>query len=499
MLLLFLATYSCAAFAASTDAAIGTSATDEGEGGGGANPWQNPSYAASDQDGGLSATSSITSDGSSNILLFSDFNIDVPTNAPIEGIQVKIEGTSTAISNLSAEVQLYWNDELQGTSKLQDFLSGTTSHFFGGSQDVWGASPTQSIVEDAGFGFRVIFFNDISNTTESVSVDYATITVYYTAPPTVTLADGTFECSTSCPPNLEYCTDTGRANANGTYDIDITFSEAVTGFASGDITVTNGSVQGLTGNGASYTATLTSACTNCIVTVTIAADGATSIVTSMGNVAGGPLTIPWGQEYQGTCDFGCRGIDLPYGYSLVLQSNESTAVDFGSNAVVNARLRKGTSRIADFRLATGGTYMCDFLYGQIDQQSFFAFDDPLNLFHTPQATFTLYVPYNEAHNAVRVCLDKTTLGCSSSDTWSFVGLSTNEFATTNVDPTSLTNIDVSIEQSYWKITGLDGTGGQGENYEGDGSNPVPFFPLWSIPVIGFIGWYVLKREGWIQA
>ncbi len=64
---------------------------------------------------------------------------------------------------------------------------------------------------------------------------------------------------------------TGPADAqNGPFDATITFSEDVTGFEQGDVTVGNGAVTAISGSGDSYTATVTPAATG-TVTVDVAA------------------------------------------------------------------------------------------------------------------------------------------------------------------------------------------------------------------------------------
>ena len=58
---------------------------------------------------------------------------------------------------------------------------------------------------------------------------------------------------------------------NGAFDVTITFSESVTGFEQGDVTVGNGAVTAFSGSAASYTATITPTATG-TVTVDVAAD-----------------------------------------------------------------------------------------------------------------------------------------------------------------------------------------------------------------------------------
>ena len=76
---------------------------------------------------------------------------------------------------------------------------------------------------------------------------------------------------------------------NGAFDATITFSEDVTGFEQGDITVGNGSVTAFSGSGSSYTATITPAATG-TVTVDVPADVATDVV-EKGNEAASQFSV----------------------------------------------------------------------------------------------------------------------------------------------------------------------------------------------------------------
>ncbi len=82
----------------------------------------------------------------------------------------------------------------------------------------------------------------------------------------------------------------GPADAqDGAFDVTITFSESVAGFAQSDVTVGNGSVTALSGSGASYTATITPAASG-TVTVDVPADVATSAA-GKGNEAASQLSV----------------------------------------------------------------------------------------------------------------------------------------------------------------------------------------------------------------
>ena len=111
-------------------------------------------------------------------------------------------------------------------------------------------------------------------------------------------------------------------------------------------------------------------------------------------------------------------------------------------------------------------------------------------------THTIYATKGST-TSFRVCpnaqaLSDVTSGCTGGVLFSgtfpasqTVGSDTVEVGTVNIGGTL-----------YWYASGLTGSGGEGEGGAGD---PVPFFPWWSVPVVGLIGWYVLKRGQWLEA
>ncbi len=98
------------------------------------------------------------------------------------------------------------------------------------------------------------------------------------------------------------------------------------------------------------------------------------------------------------------------------------------------------------------------------------------------AKFTLYVPKSVSHDRVRICSGKTTLGCTSSDSWSFLANDQGQIVSTN-NGYDTSGISVSISGGYWVIYGVHGTGGEGEDSSGGGGGgtPVPEFSA-----IGFL-------------
>jgi hypothetical protein len=490
--------------AASTEALSPTSAADGGEAYGGVNLWTSVTNAKATDS--AYATNEMYSDGTSNFLVLTGYGFSLPTGSVIDGIEVIVEGGSNSTTEVIFSGELYWGGTEQGTASNSVVFDNSTGTFtLGASDNLWGAALTESIVENAGFGVRLLFYNNCCmNPDYTASVDNVKIKVYYTPPPTVTLTDGGYECTGDCPPPFENCVLTmgGRASGGGTYNIGIQFSQAVTGFTSGDITVTGDgspSVQSLTDNGGgSFTATITSSATNGVVYFSVGNN-----VVNEGNVGSGPLYIPWGENYyDGICDAWCSSMVLPEGYTLVLQSDDTTAANFNSiGEVVPVRIKKtqGGVRIADFSIAiSGGDAPCNGItVGQENQKAFLhGITDYLN---PTIGSFALYIPKIAQNTSLRVCSGKTTIGCTNGDSWSFTANEAGTITATN-GGFDTTGITVTVADNYWKVSGLKATGGEGEGSGTPvGGDPIPFFPVWSIPIIAVIGWYVLKREGWIQA
>jgi large repetitive protein len=113
---------------------------------------------------------------SSQYLVASNFSFTVPATATIKGITVKIAATesSSGTETLNAQLQNE-SGTLVGSSKTVS-LSGTgeTVYTYGSTSDLWGATLTPAILNDADFGVRFWF-----TTAHNVTVDYVTVSVEY--------------------------------------------------------------------------------------------------------------------------------------------------------------------------------------------------------------------------------------------------------------------------------------------------------------------------------
>lgn len=147
--------------------------TGENNAGIGATAWTAPTAIVSDN----ATDATCNAAASSQYLVARNFGFSIPAGAVIGGIVVRVEASehSTSTESLNAQLQ---NSSLIGSSKAQT-VNGTTKsvYTYGATNDVWGATLTPSIVNDANFGVRVWF-----TTAHDVRVDYITIAVEYTVP-----------------------------------------------------------------------------------------------------------------------------------------------------------------------------------------------------------------------------------------------------------------------------------------------------------------------------
>lgn len=142
---------------------------------GGVEDWANPGNILAD-DGSVS---SVVTFSQTHYLIASGFGFSVPAGAIILGITVKIEGYSDFPPNPQLRTQLQDNNgSLIGNPIITQTMSGGavyTVYTYGGASDVWGASLTPTIVNDADFGVRM-WVGSLSD----VRIDYVKIAVEFT-------------------------------------------------------------------------------------------------------------------------------------------------------------------------------------------------------------------------------------------------------------------------------------------------------------------------------
>jgi hypothetical protein len=194
--------------------------TGENNAGIGATAWTTPENVVSDN----ATDATCNAAASSNYLIARNFGFSIPTGAVINGITVRVEASehSTSTESLNARLQ---DDTgtLTGSSKNAT-ISGTTKavYTYGSVSDVWGATLTPAIVNDADFGVRLWF-----TTAHDVRIDYVTLAIEYT----ITLSPSAIA--------------TGAAFGSGTVSpgsVALSPSGIATGAAFGGGTVTTGAV-----------------------------------------------------------------------------------------------------------------------------------------------------------------------------------------------------------------------------------------------------------------
>ena len=119
----------------------------------------------------------------SDYLVARNFGFSIPAGSTINGIFVRVEAAENAGGTEALLAQLQDDAAaLAGSSKanaIEGHLSGTTLtiYTYGGTSDLWGATLTPAIVNDADFGVRLWFA-----TSHTVTVDHVTMAVTYTEP-----------------------------------------------------------------------------------------------------------------------------------------------------------------------------------------------------------------------------------------------------------------------------------------------------------------------------
>jgi hypothetical protein len=139
--------------------------------------WNNPTNVFSDN--ATSATQAVA--GVADYLVTSGYGFAIPTNATILGVTVRVEASETGSGSATYTPQLHsaTTPTLVGSAKSPvTVTTGPTISTNGSATDLWGATLTPAIVNDAGFGVS-IWSVDTGNT---LSIDYVTIAIEYSLP-----------------------------------------------------------------------------------------------------------------------------------------------------------------------------------------------------------------------------------------------------------------------------------------------------------------------------
>jgi hypothetical protein len=154
--------------------------------------WTNPNNALAGPDSSY-ATVGIGGSGGSGgpgsnyadsiYLSFGVFGFSIPAGATINGVAVNLYMNSTEPSTCTITlVQLTSSTTSTTGSNLASsntIGSSNTLYTFGGSTNTWGATLSASVINNSGFGFLLSVNCSDTTTSQTVSVDYGNVAIYY--------------------------------------------------------------------------------------------------------------------------------------------------------------------------------------------------------------------------------------------------------------------------------------------------------------------------------
>jgi hypothetical protein len=245
----------------------------------------------------------------SNTMRVTGFNFNLPSGSSIDGVEVDFEGSGS--DGYVVHPRLTWNSSPQGNEQVWDdavqgfFGSSDSTMSYGSSSDTWGNSLTETIVEYGSFGVQFRAANE--EICSDVYIDHVQMTVYYTAAapaPTVTISAGDADFSQWSDGDY-VCSIHNGWTTESPFSITITFSEEMTGFTLGDISVSNGTASNLqTSDNTTFTADITPSLGGVTVSMSIPALVATGVSSGQGNQAsngGSSYTIEYDASWA-ACD-----------------------------------------------------------------------------------------------------------------------------------------------------------------------------------------------------
>lgn len=141
-----------------------------------------------------------------------------------------------ATNDESFELTMTFTTSVTGFTEEDITLTNATASDFNGSDDVYSVTITPLEEGDVLIGVAAEVAQDASGNSNVAATTYET--TYDVTAPTVNLS-------------------TAATSVNAGFELTITFSETVTGFAEADLTVTNGEASELSGSGTTYTTTIT--------------------------------------------------------------------------------------------------------------------------------------------------------------------------------------------------------------------------------------------------
>ena len=115
----------------------------------------------------------------------SNYQFNIPTGSTINGLEVRVEGSSSTTGTVNYAVQLSWDLGITWTAAKTNSFTGTTdaNQTLGGTADTWARSWTAAELSNPLFQFRIYKTGGAN-----LRVDLIQIQVHFT-PPLVSLAD----------------------------------------------------------------------------------------------------------------------------------------------------------------------------------------------------------------------------------------------------------------------------------------------------------------------
>lgn len=156
--------------------------TATGNTGAGDSDWSNPGNATASD--GTFATVSLANSRETRELLLTNFGFTIPSGASINGIETHVNRRASRGGIQDAEHKLY-NAAHVGDDKadtVTDWPTTATERTYGSDSDDWNAGLTVSDINSTDFGVLLRGANN-SGASETLDVDYVSLTVYYTGPP----------------------------------------------------------------------------------------------------------------------------------------------------------------------------------------------------------------------------------------------------------------------------------------------------------------------------
>lgn len=151
--------------------------------------WSSPSNAQTSNNSWAQATSSSIVPIYSHYLKATHFDFSIPAGSTINGVVVGVERRAVWSGIKDYIVKLVVDGSITGDNKATatDWPTSDAYENHGGSGDVWGATLDADKVNSDNFG--VVIAVGFTDTTQSALIDHIRMTVYYSTPDNIIVAE----------------------------------------------------------------------------------------------------------------------------------------------------------------------------------------------------------------------------------------------------------------------------------------------------------------------